>query len=63
VRWKPNTVWNGCKVLEEDKSSSFLLMDEVVRGALLAPAFGSENRLLYYFIDTVDSDMYLRAGN
>ena len=38
-------------------------MDEVVRGALLAPAFGSENKSLYYFIDTIDSDMYLRAGN
>ena len=65
ARWKPNTVWNGCKVFEEDKLLSFLLMDEVVRGALLAPAFGSENsgRLLYYFIDTVDGDMYLRAGN
>lgn len=63
ARWKPNTVWNGCKVFEEENSLSFLLMDEVVRGALLAPAFGSGNRRLYYFIDTVDSDIYLRAGN
>lgn len=38
-------------------------MDEVIRGALLAPAFGSGNKSLHYFIDTVDSDMYLRAGN
>lgn len=63
VGWKPNTVWDGCKVFEEDKSASFLLMDKVVRGALLAPAFGSGNRLLYYFMDTIDSDMYLWAGN
>ena len=38
-------------------------MDEVIRGALLAPAFGSGNKSLHYWIDTVDSDMYLRAGN
>src|SRR5712672_3756497 len=40
AKWKPNTIWDGCKLLEEDKFLSFLLMDEVVRGALLAPAFG-----------------------
>jgi hypothetical protein len=63
AKWKPNTLWDGCKVLEEDKISSFLVMDEVVRGALLVPAFGAGNKSLYYFIDTVDSDMYLQAGN
>jgi hypothetical protein len=63
AKWKPNTLWDGCKVLEEDKNSTFLIMDEVVRGALLVPAFGSGNKFLFYFIDTIDSDMYLRAGN
>ena len=63
LKWKPNTIWDGCKVLEEAELSSFLLMDEVVRGALLAPAFGSKQKRLHYFIDTVDGDMYLRAGN
>lgn len=63
VKWKPNTIWDGCKVVEEGKLTSFLLMDEVIRGALLAPAFGSENKGLYYPIDTIDSDMYLRAAN
>ncbi len=64
LKWKPNTIWDGCKVLEEAKFSSFLLMDEVVRGALLAPAFGSKQKRLHYFIDSVgDGDMYLRAGN
>jgi len=63
AKWKPNTIWDGCKLLEEDKFLSFLLMDEVVRGALLAPAFGSEEKWLHYFMDTIDGDMYLRAGN
>ncbi len=63
AKWKPKTLWDGCKVLEEDKFSTFLFLDEVVWGALLAPAFGSGNKSLYYFIDTIDSDMYLRAGN
>jgi len=62
TKWRPHTVWDGCKVLEEELSC-FLLMDEVVRGAVLAPAFGSGKARLYYFIDTVDGDMYLRAGN
>ncbi|KDR73369.1 hypothetical protein GALMADRAFT_72471, partial [Galerina marginata CBS 339.88] len=62
-KWKPNTIWDGCIVLEEDKLSSFLLMDEAVRGALLAPAFGSKNEVLHYFVDTTDGDMFLRAGN
>lgn len=63
AKWKPNTIWAGCKVLEEEELSSFLLMDEVVRGALLAPAFGSGKKQLHYFMDTIDGDMYLRAGN
>ncbi|KDR80463.1 hypothetical protein GALMADRAFT_92870 [Galerina marginata CBS 339.88] len=62
-KWKPNTIWDGCKVLEEDKLSSFLLMDEAVRGALLAPACGSKSKALHYFVDTTDGDMFLRAGN
>ncbi|KAG5650062.1 hypothetical protein H0H81_000906 [Sphagnurus paluster] len=63
TKWKPNTIWDGCQVLEEDKLSSFLLMETVVRGALLAPAFGSEKLPLHYFMDTIDGDMYLRARN
>ena len=63
MKWKPNTLWDGCKVLEEDKILSFLVMDEVVWGALLVLAFGSGNISLYYSIDTIDSDMYLQAGN
>ncbi|PPQ87069.1 hypothetical protein CVT25_000049 [Psilocybe cyanescens] len=62
-KWKPNTIWDGCKVFKENACPSFLLMDEVVRGALLAPAFGSGENALYYFMDIVDGDMYLRAGN
>ena len=63
MKWKPNTLWDGCKVLEEDKILPFLVMDEVVWGALLVLAFGSGNISLYYSIDTIDSDMYLQAGN
>ena len=44
AKWKLNTLWDGCKVLEEDKISFFLVMDEVVQGALLVLAFGSGNK-------------------
>ncbi|KAJ7199827.1 hypothetical protein GGX14DRAFT_661239 [Mycena pura] len=67
--WRPRTVWNGCEVFEESKSDdfSFLLMDWIIRGALLAPVRPVPNTAagprLHFFVDVVDGDMYLRALN
>ncbi|KAG6847873.1 hypothetical protein H0H93_005308 [Arthromyces matolae] len=61
--WKPNTVWSGCEVHEEDKNPSFILMDYIVRGCLVSPTFDSKAPHMFYLVDTVDEDMFLRASN
>jgi hypothetical protein len=60
--WKPYTMWKNCQILAEARDSSFVLLDYVVRGALLCPVFDSDARL-HYLIDTVDGDMFLRVNN
>ncbi|KAJ7842948.1 hypothetical protein B0H14DRAFT_2351331, partial [Mycena olivaceomarginata] len=59
--WKPRTEWAGCQVHEEVNSYSLMLMDYVIRGALLTPATDSEKENLHFLVDTVDPDMFLRA--
>ncbi|KAJ7300529.1 hypothetical protein DFH08DRAFT_919254 [Mycena albidolilacea] len=65
--WHPRTAWDGCAVYDEEKNFSFLLMDYVIRGALLvlvrpSPPSHSRSRL-HFFVDVVDGDMFLRALN
>jgi hypothetical protein len=60
-RWKPKTRWAGCQIRDEAKESSFLWMEHVVRGALLAPVSGAPNEPTHILVDTVDADMFLRA--
>jgi hypothetical protein len=60
--WKPYTMWRNCQILAEARNSSFLLLDYVVRGALLCPVFDSDARL-HYVVDTVDGDMFLHVNN
>jgi hypothetical protein len=61
-RWKPKTVWSGCRVLDEDMESSLVSMDYVLRGALVCPVSQHEDEKTHYFIDTVDADMFLREN-
>lgn len=61
-RWRPYTKWDNCQIREEATESSFILMDYIVRGALMCPVFGSENSRLHYLVDTVDGDMLLRTN-
>ena len=62
--WKPYTMWDNCQICAEAQESSFILMDYVVRGALLCPVFNSaSDSRLYYIIDTVDGDMLLRVNS
>ena len=61
-KWKPDTMWNNCQIYTEAKDSSFVLMDYVVRGALLCPVFNSDARQ-HYLMDIVDGDMFLRVNN
>lgn len=61
--WKPKTHWDGCVVLNESERPSFIAMHDVVRGAVLCPAFQSSRDSLHYVIDTVDEDMFLRLND
>ncbi|KAJ7321344.1 hypothetical protein DFH08DRAFT_713106, partial [Mycena albidolilacea] len=60
-KWKPRIQWAGCQMCEEVKPYSLLLMDYVIRGALLTQVNvrGKEN--LNFLVDTVDPDMFLRV--
>ncbi|KAJ7797350.1 hypothetical protein B0H14DRAFT_3093169 [Mycena olivaceomarginata] len=60
-RWKPRILWAGCQIRDEAKEFSFLSMEHVIRGALLAPVSGASNEPTHFLIDTVDADMFLRA--
>ncbi|KAK6966659.1 hypothetical protein R3P38DRAFT_3245630 [Favolaschia claudopus] len=46
-KWRPNTNWAGCQVHERTKEYSLLLMDYVIRGALLTPARGTTKERLH----------------
>lgn len=61
---RPYTMWKNCQIRKEASNSSFMLLDYVVRGALLYPftVFNSDARL-HYIIDTVDGDMFLCLNN
>ncbi|KAJ7033041.1 hypothetical protein C8F04DRAFT_958197, partial [Mycena alexandri] len=61
-KWKPKTRWAGCQVHEKVKGYFLLLMDYVIRGALLTPVPGKgKENSVHFFVDTVDADMFLRA--
>ncbi|KAJ7591788.1 hypothetical protein C8J56DRAFT_1003241 [Mycena floridula] len=58
-KWKPRTVWDGCQVFTEDKQSTFVSMEYIIRGALLAP---TKKAGTYTLVDCADYDMFLRAN-
>ncbi len=57
------SLWNNCQIYEEAKEPAFMLMDYIVCGALLCPAFNSNNFSLHYIVDTVDADMFSCVNN
>jgi hypothetical protein len=59
---KPYTMWENCQISAEARDSSLVLLDYVIRGALLCPVFDSDARL-HYIVDTVDGDMFLRVND
>jgi hypothetical protein len=63
TKWKPNTTWDNSQIRLEARESSFVLMEYVVRGALLCPVFNHSDPRLHYIMDTVDGDMYLRVNS
>ncbi|KAJ7203003.1 hypothetical protein GGX14DRAFT_570267 [Mycena pura] len=65
ARWKPKTVWENCRVLEDGRT--MLMLPKYIffiRGAHLINAFGSKKEdTTFYLNDVVDADWFLRAGN
>ncbi|KAJ7358127.1 hypothetical protein DFH08DRAFT_687507, partial [Mycena albidolilacea] len=61
--WKPRREWAGCQVHEEVQQYSLMLMDYVICGALLTPVTGSGKGNLHFLVDTIDTDMFLRADS
>jgi hypothetical protein len=48
--------------MDEDKGSSIVRMDYLLRGALMCPVSERDGERAHYFIDTVDPDMFLREN-
>ncbi|KAJ7214959.1 hypothetical protein GGX14DRAFT_359868, partial [Mycena pura] len=51
-----------CPVREWDTGTIFISLEHVTRGALLCPIFGA-SREVFYVIDCIDEDMFLRVNN
>ncbi|KAH7070318.1 hypothetical protein BKA62DRAFT_778898 [Auriculariales sp. MPI-PUGE-AT-0066] len=57
---RPNTVWHGCRVFDEREELMFFLPDQLIRRAVMCPAFGAPNKLTHYLHDTAgDGELYL----
>ncbi|KII85171.1 hypothetical protein PLICRDRAFT_57110 [Plicaturopsis crispa FD-325 SS-3] len=65
TKWRPRTEWAGCRVYEEKAISrtEFVMLRFLVRGVHMIPAFDSLKPPIHYLNDTVDGDIFLRAGN
>jgi hypothetical protein len=62
-KWKPRTIWDGCRVLNEESDTTFIRMDYLLRGALVCPVSKQELEKVHYFIDSIDPDMFLRENS
>ncbi|KAJ7206056.1 hypothetical protein GGX14DRAFT_367655, partial [Mycena pura] len=64
-KWRPRNTWDGCLVFDEHRDVDFLLVEHVIRGALLAPVrpTPTAHPHLHYLVDVVDGDMFLRCLN
>jgi hypothetical protein len=51
-----------CPIREWSPGSTFIALEHVTRGALLCPIFGA-SREVFYVVDCVDADMFLRVNN
>ncbi|KIJ41730.1 hypothetical protein M422DRAFT_171963, partial [Sphaerobolus stellatus SS14] len=56
--WKPKTVWDGCRILEE-KIFDFVFIKYLIRGCHMVPAFEKSGKI-FYLNDLVDGDAFLR---
>ncbi|KAG2148877.1 hypothetical protein DEU56DRAFT_729847 [Suillus clintonianus] len=62
TQWKPKTVWEGMHVFEQVQRYDLVMIRYLVRGVHMVKAFGTKDGR-EYLNDTIDGDMFLRAGN
>lgn len=62
-KWKPRTVWNGCRVLNEEPDVALVQMGYLLRGALVCPVSERAREEAHYIIDSVDADIFLRENS
>ena len=56
-------MWDGCRVLEEESDTTLVQMDYLLCGALVSPVSErEEEKSHYYFIDSIDPDIFLREN-
>jgi hypothetical protein len=62
-RWKPRTVWHGCRICEPGKPQ-IISLEYLIRGALLVDTELTRLSGKHFFVDDlIDNDMFLRMGN
>ncbi|KAJ7603425.1 hypothetical protein B0H17DRAFT_1189832 [Mycena rosella] len=59
--WVPRTR-TDCPMREWGAGSAFIALEHVTRGALLCPIFGA-SREVFYMVDCIDEDMFLRVND
>lgn len=62
-KWKPRTMWDGCRVLDEELDTTLVQVDYLLRGALICPVSDRVEERSHYFIDSVDPDIFLRENS
>ncbi|KAF8804429.1 hypothetical protein BYT27DRAFT_7106963 [Phlegmacium glaucopus] len=62
-KWKPKTMWDGCRVLDEEIDTTLVQMDYLLRGALVCPVSDRAEEKSHYFMDSVDPDIFLRENS
>ncbi|KZV78330.1 hypothetical protein EXIGLDRAFT_634169 [Exidia glandulosa HHB12029] len=62
--WKPKTKFRGCRVYEESAEHSFVRLSQIIRGAVMCPAFGAPKDTTHYLMDTTGGgDLFLRLND
>jgi len=56
-------MWDGCKVLDEELDTTLIQMDYLLCSALICPVSHWVDEKSYYFMDSVDPDIFLRENS
>jgi len=56
-------MWDGCRVLDEERDTALVQMDYLLRGALIWPVSNRVDEKSHYFMDSTDPDIFLRENS